>query len=118
VDAAVSDHDGPTVDILDIVHDAGYVAQAAKQLSCPALRLQVIREWMKRVLEGGVTSMIRGFRRMSTRQKLQGDRKSSVEAACGYFEAYRHRMRYHEYLAGEYPIATGLIERASGLITV
>ncbi len=56
--------------------------------------------------------MIRGFRRMSALRNLQGHRKSSVVSACGYFKALRHRMRYHEYLAAGYPIATGLIEGA------
>jgi hypothetical protein len=111
-DAAISDHDGLTVDILDIVHVAGYVAQAAKQLCCAAQRMKFIRERMQRILEGDVASVIRGFRRMSALKKLQGDRKASVEAACGYFEAHSHRMRYHEYLAAGYPIATGLIEGA------
>jgi hypothetical protein len=111
-DAALSDHDGLTVDILDIVHVAGYVAQAAKQLCCAAQRMKFIRERMQRILEGDVASVIRGFRRMSALKKLQGDRKASVEAACGYFEAHSHRMRYHEYLAAGYPIATGLIEGA------
>ena len=67
---------------------------------------------MQRILDGDVASVIRGFRRMSALKKLQGDRKASVEAACGYFEAHSHRMRYHEYLAAGYPIATRLIEGA------
>jgi hypothetical protein len=46
-DAAISDHDGVTVDILDVVHVAGYVAQAAKQLCCPAQRMKFIRERMQ-----------------------------------------------------------------------
>jgi hypothetical protein len=67
---------------------------------------------MKRILEGEVTTVIRGFRRTSALQPLQGDRKSSVEAVCGYFEALGDRMRYHEYLTAGYPIAIGLIEGA------
>ena len=31
---------------------------------------------------------------------------------CGYFEKHAHRMRYDEYLAAGYPIATGVIEGA------
>ena len=31
-----------------------------------------------------------------------------------YFENHRHMMRYDKYLAGRYPIATGLIEGTCG----
>ena len=31
---------------------------------------------------------------------------------CGYFDAHLNRMKYDEYLAAGYPIATGVIEGA------
>ena len=31
---------------------------------------------------------------------------------CGYFKKHAHRMRYNEYLAAGYPIASGVIEGA------
>ena len=43
----------------------GYFAQPARQLCCPAQRMKFIRVRMQRNLEGDVTSVIRGFRRMS-----------------------------------------------------
>jgi hypothetical protein len=51
-DAAISDNGGLTVDILDILHFSGYVAQAAKQLCCPAQRIRLIRDRMQRILDG------------------------------------------------------------------
>ena len=33
-----------------------------------------------------------------------------VVKVCRYFENNQHRMKYNEYLAAGYPIATGVIE--------
>ena len=36
----------------------------------------------------------------------------TIATVCGYFENNAERMRYDEYLAAGYPIATGVIEGA------
>jgi hypothetical protein len=100
-------------DILDLLHAAGYVGKAAKDL-CQGETAQ--EEFMKdrllRILHGGVHSVIRGMKRMATVQGLSKDERANVDAACHYFTAHAHRMKYDEYLAAGLPIATGIIEGA------
>ena len=102
-----------TIDILDLLHAAGYVGKAAKDL-CQGVAAQ--EEFMKdrllRILNGGVHSVIRGMKNMATRQGLSKDQRANVDAACHYFTAHAHRMKYDEYLAAGLPIATGIIEGA------
>jgi hypothetical protein len=41
-----------------------------------------------------------------------------VDKACGYLEKNAHRMRYQEYLAAGYPVASGVIEGACRHVVV
>jgi hypothetical protein len=101
------------VDILDIVHVAGYVWKAAKALYSAADDQQSFaRERLLRILRGEVASVTSGLRRMATLHNLNSDKRSEIETVCGYFTAHRQRMKYHEYLDAGYPIATGVIEGA------
>jgi hypothetical protein len=101
------------VDILDIVHVASYVWKAAKALCSTAADQQAFaRERLLRVLRGEVVGVITGLRRMATLRELPSDKSEEIEKVCGYFTAHQHRMKYDEYLAAGYPIATGVIEGA------
>lgn len=101
------------VDILDILHVAGYVWKAAKALFKSAADQQVFtRERLLRILRGEVTGVIRGLKRMAKLHKLNPDNCAEIETVCRYFTGHQHRMRYHEYLAAGCPIATGVIEGA------
>ena len=59
-----------------------------------------------------VSGVIRGLRHMATQRNLRGTARKNVQTAATYFEKNAHRMRYDEYLAAGYPIATGVIEGA------
>jgi hypothetical protein len=101
------------VDVLDIIHVAGYVWRAAKAFES----LQEHREafvWgrLERILEGDVKGVVAGLRRMATIRGLCGIALREVRDVCRYFENHLHRMRYDEYLREGYPIATGVIEGA------
>jgi hypothetical protein len=101
------------IDILDIVHVAGYVGKAAKALvRGEAAQEEFIRDRLLRILRGDVHGVVRGLRRMATVQKLSKEKRADVDAACGYFTAHASRMKYDEYLAAGLPIATGVIEGA------
>lgn len=105
-----SDH---VIDILDIVHVAGYVGKAAKVLvRGEAAQEEFIRDRLLRILKGDVHGVVRGLRRMATIQKLSKEKRADVDTACGYFTAHADRMKYDEYLAAGLPIATGVIEGA------
>jgi hypothetical protein len=106
--------DQDTIDILDIVHVAKYVWRAAKTF-CGANWEQAeafARERLLRILEGKVQGVVLGLRQMATRRHLRGKRREEVITVCNYLENNAERMRYDEYLAAGYPIASGVIEGA------
>jgi hypothetical protein len=63
-------------------------------------------------LQGEAQGVIRGIRRMATERGLCGQKLKDVKTACNYLEKNLERMRYDEYLAAGYPIASGVIEGA------
>jgi hypothetical protein len=102
------------VDILDILHVSSYVWSAGRAFcgkNEPAVRA-FARERLLTILQGNARGVIRGLRRMATEHGLTGQAVRDVATACGYFENNLHRMRYDEYLAAGYPIASGVIEGA------
>jgi hypothetical protein len=101
------------IDILDILHVSSYVWKAAKVFYPHwEQREMFARDRLLRILQGDVRGAIGGLRQMATKRGLKGDRLKQITTVCGYFEKHAHRMRYDEYLAAGYPIATGVIEGA------
>ena len=102
------------VDILDILHVAGYVWKAAHlfHVSGSAAAEAFVRDRLLRILRGEAASVIRGLRRVATDRGLAGDKQKTLTRVCGYLQKNRDRLRYDEYLAAGYPIATGVIEGA------
>lgn len=103
-----------TIDILDIIHVTKYVWLAAKAL-CGSDRKEAeafARDRLLRILQGDVRGVVFGWRQMATKRRLRGQRLKEVRKACHYLEANAARMRYDEYLAAGYPIASGVIEGA------
>ncbi len=105
---------GGGVDILDLLHVTPRLWQAAhvfhKEGSAAAEAF--VRERCLRVLQGEVAEMRRGLGVMATKHGLTGSRKKTIAQICGYFKKNQERMRYDEYLAAGYPIASGVIEGA------
>lgn len=103
----------PMVDILDLLHVTPRLWDAAALFyprESPAAE-KFVRQRVLRILQGEVPAVIRGLRRMGT-QRLSGKKRAQLEKICRYFENNRERMRYDEYLAAGYPIASGVIEGA------
>lgn len=107
-------YDKNAIDVLDLLHASSYVWSAARAFCGkdePKVRA-FARERLLTILRGNARGVIRGLRRMATERGLSGQDAKDVATACGYFEKNLHRMRYHEYLAAGYPIASGVIEGA------
>lgn len=101
------------IDILDIVHVSGYVWRAAKVFErTHEHREAFVWDRLGRILRGDVRGVTCGLRRMATLRGLKGADLKEVHTVCGYFDNNAERMRYDEYLAAGYPIATGVIEGA------
>lgn len=102
-----------TVDVLDILHVSQYVWRAAGAFySAQEDREAFVRDRLLRILQGDVSAVISGMRRMATLHGLTAQKRREISVVCGYFENNRHRMRYDEYLRHGFPIATGVIEGA------
>ena len=63
-------------------------------------------------LTGQARELTVWFRHEANTRPLSPADRRKVEAVCGYFEKNWERMRYDEYLAAGYPIASGVIEGA------
>ncbi len=99
------------VEILDLLHMAIYIWDAAKLLCAERDRKDFVRERILKILQGDVVSVIRGLRRMGT-MRLPGVQGADLVRICNYLEKNKSRMKYDEYLAAGYPIASGVIEGA------
>jgi hypothetical protein len=103
-----------TTDILDLLHvtprlwQAAHVFYPEKSEEAEAF----VRERVLKVLEGEAALVIRGLRVMGTKRQRTGSKKATLAKVCAYLEKNVERMRYDEYLAKGYPIASGVIEGA------
>ena len=106
--------DAQTVDILDLLHVLPRLWTAAhlfhKEGTAEATAF--VRHRLRRVLQGQAKSVIADLRRQGTTQKFQGTKKQQLRRLTEFLETNLHRLRYDEYLAAGYPIATGVIEGA------
>ncbi len=102
------------VGILDLLHvtprlwQAAHVFHAEKSAGAEAF----VRERLLRVLGGQVAGVIQGLRVMGGRRPLTAAKRKTLQRVCDYLEKNQERMRYDEYLAAGYPIASGVIEGA------
>ena len=103
------------IEILDIIHVSSYVWEvAALFTSTEEARKAFTRERLLKILQGGISGVIRGLRRMGSTAQLTGEKLNDLQRICGYFESHQSHMRYAEYLAAGYPIASGVVEGACG----
>lgn len=104
-----------SIEILDLLHANSYVWKAAKLLhpkTKPEQLIFFVKPRIGRILHGEVEGVVQGLRAMGTRRGLKGKRLAKLNKACAYLHNNAHRMRYDEYLAAGYPIASGVIEGA------
>jgi hypothetical protein len=105
--------ESPVVDILDIIHVAGYVWKAAKACYPHKEHQEAFaQDRLLRILRGEVSGVVKGMRRMASARGLRGPALRDVRTTCNYFANNARRMRYDEYLRAGYPIASGVIEGA------
>jgi len=101
-------------EVLDLLHVTPRLWKLA-HIFCPgdtAKAERFVRDRVLRVLEGEISSVMRGVRRMASLRNLSKARCGTVESICAYFEKRKDQMRYDVYLARGYPIASGVIEGA------
>jgi hypothetical protein len=106
--------DRNAVEILDLLHvtprlwKAAHVFHREKSQEAETF----VRDRLLRVLQGKAAGVIRGLREMATKHALTGSKKKAIREICGYLQNNLARLRYDDYLAAGYPIASGVIEGA------
>jgi hypothetical protein len=111
--AALHWDDDDVVEVLDFLHVAVYVWEAAGLFSLERdEREKFTRLRLEKLLGGEVQSVIRGLRRMGALRELEGEKKTDLARICGYLKKHQSRMSYDVYLREGYPIASGVIEGA------
>jgi len=100
--------------ILDLMHvleklwKAAYVFHAE---GCLQADLWVLDRTL-RILYGEVGQVVKGIRQSITKRGLSGPKRNTLNAVANYLYRNRSRMRYDEYLANGWPIASGPVEGA------
>jgi hypothetical protein len=105
---------GRAVDVLDVLHVTPRIWQAA-HVFCEEGGPEAedfVRARLLRILQGKAAGVIRGLREMATKHGLRGAAAKTIRGVCAYLQANVGRMRYDEYLAAGYPIASGAVEGA------
>ena len=103
-----------TVNVLDLLHVTPRLWKAAHAFhreGSPEAE-EFVRKRLLRVLQGKAAGVIRGLREMATKRALAGASNKTIREVCAYLEQNLERMRYDEYLAAGYPIASGAVEGA------
>lgn len=102
------------VEILDLMHVNSYLWDTACAFHPGDKKQQLIfmKDRVLRVLEGKVDEVISELQQMATKKHLNKSLQKTVVTVCRYLTNNQHRMKYNEYLAAGYPIATGVIEGA------
>jgi len=101
-------------EILDLLHATGYLWDAAALFHSGNQSRQefFMRENVLKMLNGKIKKIIKNFRKASIKQKFSKQKQAQLETVCNYFINNQDRMKYHQYLAKGYPIASGVIEGA------
>jgi hypothetical protein len=100
--------------ILDLIHvleklwKAAYVFHPEGSLKA---QLWVLDRTLQ-ILFGEVGQVVKGIRQSITKRGLSGVKRKTLEGVTDYLYRNRTRMRYDEYLANGWPIASGPVEGA------
>lgn len=114
VRALAKAHEVKVTTIVDVIHVLEYVWAAGLVLHVgdrSDLESWVL-ERMLEILRGRASWVAAGMRRSATLRNLPRRRRRAVDKAANYLLGYKNFLRYDDYLARGYPIASGVIEGA------
>ena len=100
--------------VLDLIHVVEYLWKAAHAFhegGDPALE-EWVSERLLQVLRGRASHVAAGMRRSATLRELSPRKRKPVDSCAGYLLKYKSYLKYDEYLAAGYPVASGVIEGA------
>lgn len=102
--------------IVDFIHVLSYLWKAAKALCKTTASQSDVREFVgtfaKLLLEGKAKALASSIERQAKARKLSKSGQKVVASCVRYLRNNAQHLKYDEYLAKGYPIATGVIEGA------
>ncbi len=100
--------------VLDVIHVIEYLWKAARVFHEEASTEGEawVNERLLRVLQGKSSDVAAGIRRSATRRGLSASERKPADDCARYLVKYRAFLRYDQYLAAGFPIASGVIEGA------
>ena len=100
--------------VVDVIHVLEYVWKAGLALEGEGTAAceQWVLERMQRILAGEASLVAAGMRRSATFRTFEPKERAAVDDCADYLLSYKRHLRYDEYLARGYPIATGVVEGA------
>lgn len=98
--------------IVDIMHVSEYLWDASLAFYAEASheREQWVSEHLLELLRGRASLVAGGIRRSATRQRVRGKGRKLVDKCANYLIKYKRYLRFDDYLARGFPIATGVVE--------
>jgi hypothetical protein len=104
----------PRVEILDLLHATSHLWDAVHLFHAPgsALALRLMELLVLALLSGMSAGVVNLLESAAVEVGLARSRRRRLTKICNYLRRHQARMRYDEYLAAGYPIASGVIEGA------
>ena len=100
--------------VLDLIHVIEYLWKAAYVFHPPSS--EEAQRWVNhrllKILRGQAGHVAAGMRRSATLRRLPTAERNGVDLCARYLLNHSEFLRYDEYLAAGFPIATGVIEGA------
>ena len=103
-----------SIQVLDLLHVTSRVWQLAALWQVAAFEdtLVTVKAFVAHILNGRLKDLIITWRLLADSGTFNIPQKKLLRGVCRYFENNLHRMRYDQFLAAGYPIASGVIEGA------
>ena len=101
-------------EILDVIHATQYIWKASHVFYAKGSgdAENYARQQIRCLLNNDVQQVIDSLHEKSQQTQLSETGCKTLETVCTYFTNHAHRMRYGDYLAKGFPIASGVIEGA------
>jgi hypothetical protein len=114
VRAAAKRHRREVTIVLDVVHVLEYLWKAAYVFHAEGTKEAEawVTERLLWLLCGDAGQVVASIRRSATKRGLSPSTRKPADTCANYIEKHREYVRYDEYLAAGFPIATGVIEGA------
>jgi hypothetical protein len=106
--------DAPRVEILDLLHANGYLWEAVHLFHAPGSNKApaLMKLCLLALLKGRAQTLMSWLIDQAEPCGLSAAQRQQLAKISDYFHRHRHRVRYDQYLAAGYPIASGVIEGA------